>query len=245
VPFGASVTEQQADQLLATDPIIFPRIKGRVASGRKAEGHTRELGTEDFIYTAYEKVYKGTTNPRTKREYTLQEAAFEVMNAGGFTVNGEIYLHRKTADMLDLMSGGKTTPLPVPPTHHPATEVHEAVHLYGSGAWSSLVGRAGNEGTTEYFTRRVLSKQKNPEIEGGAQIFERDSYPDEYEAVKCLASRASDELLADAFFLGRIGPLRDKVGPAKFNAWAAAMAGENLAAAHAAIGCAPPKKTDE
>src|SRR5262249_35004201 len=57
VPFGSSVTEEQADKLLADDPLIAPRIKARVQAGRVATGHTHELGSEDYLYTALERVY--------------------------------------------------------------------------------------------------------------------------------------------------------------------------------------------
>jgi hypothetical protein len=246
VPFGSAVTEQQADQLLANDPLIAPRIKDRVAAGRKATGHTTELGTEDYLYKAKEKVYEGFTNPRTNREYTLEDVSFDLMNAGGFAHEGEIYLHRKDVDYLSISDRSGSRPMPVPPARHPATIVHEAVHLYGAEAWRRRVGRAGNEGTTEYFTRRVLSKQKNPEVEGGVVIFQRDSYPDEFEAVKCLVSKSNDELLADAYFLGTLDPLINKVGAPEFNAWATAMQNDDYAAAHAALGCAaPPKKKEQ
>src|SRR5436853_1387120 len=237
VPFGASLTEQQADQLLASDPVIWPRIKNRVAKGVKAEGHTRELGSEAYLYAEREKVFKD--------KLSLRQTSFQMMNAGGFAQDGEIYLHRKDAEMLDVMGGPDRGPVPIPPSRHPATIGHDDVHLYGSGAWVTKTGRAGNEGTTEYFTRRVLSKQKNPEIEGGEKIFERDSYPDEYEAVKCLAKKANDELLADAFFLGTIDPLRKKVGEAKFDAWATAMTNDNYNGAYAALGSKPPAKKKE
>jgi hypothetical protein len=76
-------------------------------------------------------------------------------------------------------------------------------------------------------------------------IFQRDSYPDEFEAVKCLVSKSNDELLADAYFLGTLDPLIRKVGATEFNAWATAMQSDDYAAAHAALGCAPPPKKKE
>jgi len=78
-------------------------------------------------------------------------------------------------------------------------------------------------------------------VEDGATVFKRDSYPQEFEATQCLVKKSSIELLADAYFLGKIEPLRQKVGAANFDAWVAAMKVKNFNAAHAALGCAPPK----
>ncbi len=238
VPRGASVTAQQADQLLANDPIIYPRIKDRVAKGRKAAGHTTELGSLDYVAKATEVAGEGSK---------IEEVGIEMMNAGGFADvdKGEIYLHRKDADMMDVLRNGRSTPIPVPPGATPVTIVHETVHLYQSKAWNSRVGHWANEGTTEYFTRRVLSKQENPEVKGGEGVFQRDSYDEEYAAVKCLVKEADEELLADAYFLGQIEPLRKKVGEKKFDDWAAHMTAKNYAAAYAVFGCKPPEKKPE
>jgi hypothetical protein len=214
--------------------VIYPRIKDRVAKGRKAAGHTHVLGSVEYLSQA------------TGDEAKIEKVSREMMYAGGFADvdAGEIYLHRKDADMIDVTRGGKTTPLFVPPSASPVTIVHETVHLYGNKAWDNRVGHPADEGTTEYFTRRVLEKQENEEVEGGKAILARDSYPEEYEAVKCLVSEANVELLADAYFLGQIEPLRKKVGAAKFDAWCEAMKVKNFVDAHAAIGCKPPKPAE-
>ena len=238
VPRGAWATPEQADQLLANDPVIYPRIKDRVAKGRKAAGHTQELGSIAYLAQATE---------LSGDEAQIERVSREMMYAGGFADvdKGEIYLHRKDADMIDVTRGGKMTPVFVPPSATPVTIVHEAVHLYGNTAWYDTVGHPANEGTTEYFTRRVLEKQENKEVEGGKAILARDSYPEEYEAVKCLVSKANVELLADAYFLGKIEPLRKKVGATKIDDWSAAMKEKNFVDAHAAVGCKPPKPQPE
>src|SRR5687768_1137353 len=238
VPRGTWVTPEQADQLLANDPVIYPRIKDRVAKGRKAVGHTKELGSLDYVAEATEVSGEGSR---------IEDVGIEMMNAGGFADvdKGEIYLHRKDADMMDVMRGGRYTPIPVPPGATPVTIVHETVHLYQSKAWNTRVGHWANEGTTEYFTRRVLYQQKNPEVEGGESILQRDSYEEEYGAVKCLANEANDSLLADAYFLGQFEPLRKKVGEKKFDDWATHMTARNYAAAYAVFGCKPPEKQPE
>ena len=237
VPRGSWATPEQADQLLANDPIIYPRIKDRVAKGRKAAGHTNILGSVDFL---------GKATELSGDEAKIEKVSRDMMHAGGFADvdSGEIYLHRKDADMIDVTRGGKSSPVFVPPSASPVTIVHEAVHLYGTNAWYDTVGHSANEGTTEYFTRRVLEKQENEEG-GGKAILARDSYPEEYEAVKCLVSKAKVELLADAYFLGQVEPLRKKVGATEFDAWCAAMKEKNFVDAHAAVGCKPPKPQTE
>ncbi len=239
VPRGGKVEPEQADQLLATDPVIYPRIKDRVAKGRKAVGHTTTLTSLDYVAKATEIQGEGSK---------MEQVGIHMMHAGGFADvdKGEIYLHQKDADMIDVNRGGKHTSVPVPPSATPVTIVHETVHLYQSKGWIARVGHWANEGTTEYFTRRVLSKQENPEIEGGVGMFQRDSYDEEYGAVKCLANEANDELLADAYFLGQIEPLRKKVGEKKFDEWAKQMTDKDYAAAYAVFGCKlPEKKPDE
>ena len=130
------------------------------------------------------------------------------------------------------------------PSAHSATIVHEAIHLYGSAAWKRRVGLSADDGTTEYFTRHVLSKQENEEG-GGPAVFERDSYPREYEAVKCLASEADDELLADAYFLGQVDELRKEVGEKEFDKWVAEMTSGEFEKAQVALGCKPSTKKPE
>ena len=146
---------------------------------------------------------------------------------------------------MDVQRGGRSTPVAVPPSATPVTIVHEAVHLYGDPAYNTRVGHWANEGTTEFFTRRVLSKQKNPDVENGASMFERDSYEEEYTAVKCLVKEANEELLADAYFLGKIEPLRKEVGEKKFDDWAKAMTDKDYPAAYAVFDCKPPEKKPE
>ena len=133
-----------------------------------------------------------------------------MMNAGGFAdvPKGEIYLHRQDKAMMHVRRGTEITPIPVPPSATPVTIVHETVHLYQSKEWIKRDGLKANEGTTEYFTRRILSKQENAEVEDGKSMLQRDSYNEEFGAVKCLADEANDELLADAYFLGNLEPLR-------------------------------------
>ena len=236
VPRGQWITPEQSDQLLADDKLIGPRIKDRVAKGTKAVGHTTELDTLDFLQKAAD--IEG-------EDAKIEETSRDMISTGGFMYGGEIYLHRKTSDdYYSVTRGGKTEPVFSPPSAQPSTIVHETIHLYGTEAFREQAGHWADEGTTEYFTRRILSKQENEEG-GGAGMFERISYPQEFEAVKCLADEANDELLADAYFLGQVEPLRKKVGEKEFDNWVAAMKIKDYPQAHAALGCKPPAKQAE
>jgi len=115
VPIGAQVTPEQADQLLIQDSVIGPRIKERVAKGRKATGHTHELDTLEYLQTAKDEVYGEAINPRTQREYTLADISYDMMYAGGFQEGSEIYLHRPGEERyLDLVQNGQHFPIAVP-----------------------------------------------------------------------------------------------------------------------------------
>ncbi|HKV35418.1 MAG TPA: DUF4157 domain-containing protein [Pyrinomonadaceae bacterium] len=237
VPRGQWITPEQSDKLLADDKLIWPRIKDRVAKGTKAVGHTNELDTLDFL---------GKATDIEGEDAKIEKTSREMIRTGGFMYGGEIYLHKPSQDAeYSVTRNGKTETIFAPPSAQPSTIVHETIHLYGTEEWREKAGHWADEGTTEYFTRRILSKQKNEEG-GGAGMFERISYPEEFEAVKCLADKGNDELLADAYFLGKVEPLRKDVGAAKFDAWTAAMKEKDYPKAFVALGCKPPeKKADE
>ena len=236
VPGGRWISPEQSDKLLADDKLIWPRIKDRVAKGTKAVGHTNELDTLDYLSKA---------NATGGEDARIEKTSREMIRAGGFMHGGEIYLHKPKQDAeYSVMRNGRVETIFTPPSAQPSTIVHETIHLYGSDAWAKKASHWGDEGATEYFTRRILSKQKNEEG-GGAGMFERSSYPEEFEAVKCLAKKANDELLADAYFLGKVDAIRKDVGAAKFDAWAAAMKDKDYPKAHAALGCKAPVKTEE
>jgi hypothetical protein len=236
VPPGRWITPEQSDKLLADDKLIWPRIKDRVAKGTKAVGHTTELDTLDFLQKATDIEGEDAKIEKTSRE---------MIRTGGFMSGGEIYLHKPTQDAeYSVRRNGKTETIFAPPSAQPSTIVHETIHLYGTEEWREKAGHWADEGTTEYFTRRILAKQKNEEG-GGAGMFERSSYPEEFEAVKCLADKANDELLADAYFLGKVEPLRKDVGEKEFDAWTAAMKDKDYPKAFAALGCKAPAKSAE
>ncbi len=79
------------------------------------------------------------------------------------------------------------------------TMVHEAVHKYSVRV---LIRQSQplNEGVTEYFTRQVCAKL-HPSLR-------RRNYQSNYTTVVALVGYTSEDLLAGAYFDGRIAPLR-------------------------------------
>src|SRR5262249_1663608 len=93
------------------------------------------------------------------------------------------------------------------------TTIHEAMHLYSNASFRSTYGTSANEGTTEYFTRKITGKLK----------IERANYDDEYKGVVVLAAATSDGKLAEAYFNGALDALRTAAGGDKFDKWLKAM----------------------
>lgn len=72
------------------------------------------------------------------------------------------------------------------------TVIHELVHaLAGNGGFSASLGFHANEGTTEYFARRVART---------VGVTEGDNYLAEFAAVKALIDAIGEHLVAAAFF---------------------------------------------
>jgi Domain of unknown function (DUF4157) len=219
VKSGQFVPLHEANQLLLADSVIGPWVKGRTLPDTEADTHQHPLSGEAFLN-------QYMTSFGLKREDAQNQIIGRKIVA--FTIGTEVYLHAYKAADYDPDLAGLASEV---------TPIHEAVHLYGSAAWATRVGFDGNEGATQFFTRRVLKQQKN---EGGnPELVKMEVYKDQLAAVDALLDHTDEDKLAGAYFAGTgvldekdpIQKLRQSAGEARFDAWAAAMARGNIAGA--------------
>ena len=113
---------------------------------------------------------------------------------------------------------------------HPATVVHEALHLYSSDKMRAKVPSSVKEGMTEYFTRQIVEQEK---------IIERTNYEDEFQAVSELAQLAGETTMREAYFEGDLKGLEDAVdharAPGTYHNWTVSMEAEDWAGAHTSL----------
>ena len=115
---------------------------------------------------------------------------------------------------------------------HPATVVHEALHLYQSDKMrdEKIVPPEVKEGITEYFTRQIVEQEK---------IIERTSYQDEYEGVNELAQIVGDAIIRKAYFEGEIAELEAAVdkarSPGTYHNWSVSMDAGDLRGARSSL----------
>ena len=152
-------------------------------------------GWQDF----YAARAKGRIDPATGETLSEEAARKRAVTSHGFTTQtDEIYL-----------KGGENSP---------GALLHEAIHALAPDAFDDQYGRRVDEGTTEYFARRVAAKAgKHPP----------SSYKLEHAGVQALAAVVGDALLAEAFFTGKTLRLQSAVDDARgegtFSAWRRAM----------------------
>jgi hypothetical protein len=94
------------------------------------------------------------------------------------------------------------------------TVIHEALHLYTSPQWFAQMPRRVNEGTTEYFTRRIADKQN-------IKIYE--SYQCSFKAIATLVSVVHEDPVRKAYFEGDLAGLKTAINsgraPNTFEDW--------------------------
>jgi hypothetical protein len=136
-------------------------------------------------------------NPATGKRFTEEEAKAREPRINGFQDGTEIYMHKDRA---------KAT-----------TTIHESMHLFQDAGFVRVVGKAGMEGTAEYFCRELCAEQK---------LSRSGFYEDELSSVRKLAAAAGKETLAAAFFQGSLAELVaaiDARGKDTFVKWCAFM----------------------
>lgn len=98
------------------------------------------------------------------------------------------------------------------------TVLHEALHVYSHPDFPAILRNVINEGTTQYFTRRIADAQS-------LQI--SDSYPLRTQQIGVLVDTVGEGPLLNAYFQGQVRALQAAVdsarGPRTFEAWRCEM----------------------
>jgi len=170
-------TGAEVDAALDASPFFKPLIANGVASGKKADGHVHihDAATFETKIFAY---LSGKQNPDTGKTFTDEEATAFGKNVNAYQEGREIHVHEERGEA--------------------ATTVHESMHLFADATWLPEVGFNVNEGTTEYFTKKVCAEIKLPR---------GDFYPDQHRAVKSLVEYVGESVVAEAFYNGKLTEL--------------------------------------
>jgi hypothetical protein len=203
-------TGAEIDAALDASPFFKPLIADGVKAGKKADGHVHihDAATFQTKCVAY---LSGKQNPNTGAVFTDDEAKEFAKNVNAYQEGKEIHVHEERGEA--------------------ATTVHESMHLFAHDTWLPKAGFNANEGTTEYFTKKLCAEISLPR--GGY-------YPDQYAAVKKLVDYVGESYVADAFFGGKLDELEAAVdkkagesGAGTFSKWLGYMKTSKYAEAKA------------
>jgi hypothetical protein len=206
---------KKIDTYLKTSPFLKPYVAKKFKGGVFSKGISAEKAVHIHKAAEFRKKFIAyalpKTNPDTGKKFTKEEAeAFEPsVNAFQDDADKSIHIHEERGEA--------------------GTGIHEAMHLFCSAEWKGL-GFNANEGATEFFTKVICKEQK---IERG------DFYPSQYDAVKKLAAKVTDEDLASAYYKGKLKDLKKKIDKAtkagNWDKWVSAMQGGKYDVANALV----------
>jgi hypothetical protein len=203
-------TGAEVDTALDASPFFKPLIAEGVKAGKKADGHVHihDAATFQTKCVAY---LSGKQNPNTGAVFTDDEAKEFAKNVNAYQEGKEIHVHEERGEA--------------------ATTVHESMHLFANDKWLPKAGFNANEGTTEYFTKKLCEELKL--TRGGY-------YADQYAAVKKLVDYVGETSVAEAYFEGKLDELEAAVdkkageaGAGTFGKWLGYMKASKYAEAKA------------
>jgi hypothetical protein len=170
-------TGADVDAYLKASPFFKALVEAKFKGGTKADGHVHIDTPAQFLaaWTAYAKV---RTNPDTGKPFTDDEAKAWEPTVNAFRDGNEIHVHQDRGEA--------------------ATTIHESIHLFSDDAFRAKFGFAGNEGATEFWTKKLCAENK---------LTRGDFYPNEYKSVKKLADKVGEDALAAAYFQGKVAEL--------------------------------------
>jgi len=172
------VTPREADKYIRDQ--FGPNVAGAIAAGISAEASDIKFVDEARFARAFECANKFYAAQGSPPDDTPVNQVIAFVDPHPLTPR-RVYVctTRRTAD----------------------TIIHEALHLYTSPEWR--MPQRVNEGTTEYFTRRIADQQHT-------QIFEK-AYPCSFKAVASLVRVVHEEPLRRAYFQGDVDALKTAV----------------------------------
>jgi hypothetical protein len=204
----AHKTGKEVDDALDASPFFAKLVEAKHKAGTKAEGHVHihdDAGFEE----AYVKMALTKTNPDTGNVFTEAEARARSKNVNAFADKGEIHLHESRGE--------------------PGTAIHESMHLF-SDAYTKKMGYNANEGTTEYFTRKLCAELK---------IARGTFYPSQLASVEKLVTTVGEDVVAAAYFQDKLAELETALDAKKeagtFGKWLTAMKASKYADADALL----------
>jgi hypothetical protein len=203
-------TGKEVDDALDASPFFSKLVEDKHKKGTKAEGNVHIHNNADFV-KAYVAMALTKSNPDTGKIFTEAEATARAENVNAFQDKGEIHVHEARGEA--------------------ATTVHESMHLFSEqAAWTNKVGYNVNEGTTEFFTKKLCAEIK---------LARGSFYPSQHTSVVKLVGASSENLLADAYFKGKLTELEAAVDASKgagtFGKWLAFMKASKYADADALL----------
>ncbi len=172
-------TGKEVDAYLDASPFFKKLVADAVKAGKKADGHVHIYTKADFL-TKCEAYLKGKENPNTGAVFTDAEATEFAKTVNAFQEASEIHVNEERGEA--------------------ATTVHESMHLFAEASVVDKVGFNVNEGMTEYFTRKLCAEQT-------PAIPRSDYYSDQHKSVKKLVGYATEDVVAAAYFGGKLAEL--------------------------------------
>lgn len=170
-------TGADVDAYLKASPFFKALVEAKFKAGTKAEGHVH-IDTPDQFVAAWVAYAKARTNPDTGKTFTEDEAKAWEPKVNAFRDGTEIHVHQDRGEA--------------------ATTIHESIHLFSDDAFKTNLGFNANEGATELWTKKLCAEQK---------ITRGNFYPNEHKSVKKLADKVGEDVLAAAYFQGKVAEL--------------------------------------
>ena len=204
----AHKTGKEVDDALDASPYFAKLVEAKHKAGTKAEGHVHihdDAGFEE----AYVKMALTRSNPDTGKVFTEPEARARSKNVNAFADNGEIHLHENRGE--------------------PGTAIHESMHIF-SDPYTKKMGYNANEGTTEYFTRKLCAE---------LGITRGTFYPSQLASATKMITTVGEDVVAAAYFQDKLAELETALDAKKtagtFGKWLVAMKASKYADADALL----------
>ena len=207
-PKIAHKTGKEVDDALDASPFFAKLVEAKHKAGTKAEGHVH-IHNDSAFEAAYVKMALKRTNPATRKVFTEAEARTRSQDVNAFRDGSEIHVHESRGT--------------------PSTTVHESLHLFAD-AYRDKMDYNANEGTTEYFTKKLCAEIKLPR---------GSHYAKQLAPVEKLIRTVGEDVVAAAYFQDKLAELETALDTKKeagtFAKWLAAMKASKFADADALL----------
>ena len=207
-PKIAHKTGKEVDDALDASPFFAKLVEAKHKAGTKAEGHVH-IHADAAFEAAYVKMALKRTNPNTGKVFTEEEARARSQKVNAFRDGSELHVHENRGT--------------------PSTTMHESLHLFAD-AYRDKMGYNANEGTTEYFTKKLCAEIKLPR---------GTHYAKQLAAVEKLITAVGEGVVAAAYFQDKLAELETALDAKKeagtFAKWLTAMNASKYADADALL----------